>query len=59
MNLSRRSLLSLSLAAPLVSLAQKKSQTTNVLMFAVDDLNTRIACYGDPVVRTPNLDRLA
>jgi uncharacterized sulfatase len=38
--------------------AAEPAQRPNVLFIAVDDLNTRIHCYGDPLVKTPNLDRL-
>src|SRR5437762_8701817 len=55
---SRRDLLRMSALAPFVSMAQTRART-NVLFIAVDDLNTRIACYHDPVVKTPNIDRLA
>jgi hypothetical protein len=31
----------------------------NVLWIIVDDLNTDLNCYGQPLAKTPNIDRLA
>jgi len=59
MTFTRRNLLWMPLAGPLASLAQRPNRRLNVLMIAVDDLNNRIGCYGDPIVKTPNIDRLA
>lgn len=31
----------------------------NILWFYVEDISPNLGCYGDPVVRTPNIDHLA
>ena len=34
-------------------------QRFNVLMIAVDDMRPQLGCYGDKIVKSPNMDRLA
>ncbi|MEI6871047.1 MAG: sulfatase-like hydrolase/transferase, partial [Verrucomicrobiota bacterium] len=42
-----------------LSVAGAADKKMNVLFVAVDDLRPEAGCYGNPVVQTPNLDRLA
>ena len=35
------------------------AERRNVLLILADDLNNLLGCYGDPLAKTPNLDKLA
>ncbi|MBL8214692.1 MAG: sulfatase [Bryobacterales bacterium] len=57
MALSRRSFLP-ALAAPYLALGQRRDRP-HVLFIGADDLNNSLGCYGHPIVKSPNIDRIA
>ncbi|MCS7316635.1 MAG: sulfatase-like hydrolase/transferase [Bryobacterales bacterium] len=57
--LSRRQWMARTAGSLLATLLRASARPPNVLFIASDDLNTCLGCYGHPLVRTPNLDRIA
>ena len=59
--LSRAAVFCVALAGASTSLAAPATPPAkpNVLFICVDDLKPLLGCYGDPVAKTPNVDRLA
>ena len=55
-----RKLLPLLVGLAFASLGQAKDKPTNFVVFLTDDLGWGdLACYGHPVIKTPNLDKFA
>jgi arylsulfatase A-like enzyme len=48
----------LSICFQMTAIAQKKEKP-NVLFIAIDDLKPILGCYGNEIIKTPNIDRLA
>ncbi len=56
---TRRRFLKASAAAAAAPFVAAPKRRKNVLFIASDDLNNCLSCYGHPIVRTPNIDRIA
>lgn len=55
-----KNLIVLACLIPAVCSAEENSpRPFNVLFIAVDDLRPELGCYGNRIVKTPNIDRLA
>ena len=51
--------MAVALAACVAAAGALDTERPNVLFIVSDDLNCLLGCYGDPLAKTPNIDRLA
>ena len=52
-------LVALAVAFPSSSLAVAADQKPNIVWIIVDDMSANFSCYGEDLIETPNVDRLA
>jgi iduronate 2-sulfatase len=64
--MNKRIILATAMLLAMLSPASTGTQTArpaekrlNVLMISADDLNNDLGCYGHPLIKSPNIDRLA
>ena len=47
------------LLIPCVKIIAQQDKKPNILFIVIDDLKPELGCYGDKMIKTPNIDRLA